>query len=150
MEKMREAHTFRSWVRQGPSPPATGPSPAAARSSAADIAAVSPTAAVGPAAAGPNAPAARSTSAPAAAAPAAGNAEGSSSVAPAQRRYHTRVWPTPPALSHPRPVWRALPAKRARTSGLGESSTSRSKASPSPPYQGIAGAPDLSPGSVIR
>ena len=76
--------------------------------------------------------------------PAAGDAEGSSSVAPAQRRYHTRVGPTPPMPSHPRP------ARRARTSGPGESSTSRSRAQPSPPYQGIAGAPDLSSASIIR
>ena len=82
--------------------------------------------------------------------PAAGDAEGSSSVAPAQRRYHTRVGPTPPAPSHPRPARRAPPAKRARTSGLGESSTSRSRALPSPPYQGIARTPDLSPASIIR
>ena len=142
MEKTRGAHTFRSRVRQGPSSPAVG-------SSAADIAAVGPSAVVGPssAAAGidPSAPAARPT-----VAPAAGDAEGSSSVAPAQRRYHTRVWPTPPAPSHPRPSRRAPPTKRARTSGPGESSSSRSRAPPSPPYQGIAEAPDLSPGSIIR
>ena len=71
-------------------------------------------------------------------------------MAPAQRRYHTRVRPTPPAPLHPRPTRRALPAKRPRTSGLGESSTSRSRAPPSPPYQGIVRAPDLSPGSIIR
>ena len=82
--------------------------------------------------------------------PAAGDAEGSSSVAPAQRRYHTRVGPTPPAPSHHRPARRAPLAKRAKTSGPGESSTSRSRAPPSPPYQGIAGAPDLSPRSIIR
>ena len=39
--------------------------------------------------------------------------------------------------------------RRPETSGPGESSTSRSMASPSPPYQGIAGAPDLSPTSII-
>ena len=43
----------------------------------------------------------------------------------------------------------ALP-KRARTSGPVESSTSRPQAPPSPPYQGIVGAPDLSPASIIR
>ena len=80
----------------------------------------------------------------------AADAEGSSSVALAQRRYHTRVGPTTPAPSHPRPARRAPPAKRAWTSGPGESSTSRSKAPPSPPYQGIAGAPDLSLTSIIR
>ena len=92
----------------------------------------------------------RPTIAPAAAAPAAVDVKGSSSVAPAQRRYHTRVRPTPPAPSHPRPARRALPAKRALTSGPGESSSSRSRAPLSQPYQGVAGAPDLSPGSIIR
>ena len=71
-------------------------------------------------------------------------------MAPAQRRYHTRFWPTPPAPSHPRPARRAPSAKRAQTSGRGESSTTRSRAPPSPPYQGIVGAPDLSPASIIR
>ena len=75
---------------------------------------------------------------------------GSSSVAPTQRRYHTRVGPTPPSSPHPRPARRAPPSKRAQTSGPGESSTSRPWAPPSPHYQGIAGAPDLSPASIIR
>ena len=78
------------------------------------------------------------------------DAEGFSSVALAQRRYHTWVGPTPPAPSHPKPAWRAPPPKRARTSGPRESSTSRPQVPPSPPYQGIAGAPDLSPASIIR
>ena len=159
MAKTREAHTFRPQVSQGPSPPSVGPSPTIVGSSVADIAVVgssaaAPSATVAPstaaAGAGPSAPAARPTATPAAAAPTAGDAEGSSSVAPAQRRYHTRVGPTPPTSSHPRPARRAPPAMRARTSGPGELSTSRSKASPYPPYQGIAGAPDLSPGSIIR
>ena len=60
------------------------------------------------------------------------------------------VGPTLPALSHPRPAWRDPPPKRARTSGLGESFTSRPRALPSPPYQGIARAPNLSPASIIR
>ena len=152
MAKTRGAHSFRPRVCQGPSSPAAGPSLTVNGSSAANIAAVGP-ATVGPstAAAGadPSAPAVHSTSAPAAAAP-AGDDEGFSSVAPAQRRYHTRVEPTPPAPSHPRPARRSPPAKRARTSGPGESSTLRSRAPPSPPYQGITGAPDLSPGSIIR
>ena len=42
------------------------------------------------------------------------------------------------------------PPKRAWTSGPGESSTSRPWAPPSPPYQFIVGAPDLSPASIIR
>ena len=71
-------------------------------------------------------------------------------MAPAQRRYHTRAGPTPLAPSHPRPARRAPPTKRARTSGLGESSTSRSRTPPSLPYQGIFGAPNLSLGSIIR
>ena len=71
-------------------------------------------------------------------------------MAPAQRRYHTRVGPTPFALLHPRPARRAPPPKRARTSGPGESSTSRPRAPASPPYEGIVGAPDLSPASIIR
>ena len=75
---------------------------------------------------------------------------GSSSVAPAQRRYHTRVGPTPRSPPHLRPAWKASPSKRARTSSPGESSTLRPRALPSPPYQGIAGAPDLSPASIIR
>ena len=101
MAKTRGAHTYRPWVCQGPSPPAAGPSPAAAGSSAADTAAADPTStAAGPSAtvagAGPNSLAARPT-----AAPAAGDAVGSSSMAPAQRRYHTRVGPAPPVPSHP-------------------------------------------------
>ena len=153
MAKTRGAHTFRPRVHQGPSPLDTSPSPPSAGSSAAGIASAGPTAAVGPSAtAGASLSAAAGTgpSAPAATTPTIGDAEGSSSVAPAQRRYHTRVGPTPPAPSHPRPARRALPTKRARTSGSGELSTSRSRAPPSPPYQGVFGAPDLSPGSIIR
>ena len=75
---------------------------------------------------------------------------GSSSMAPAQRRYHTRVGPTPPDPSHPKPTRRAPPPKRARTLGSGESSTSRPLAPPSPPYHGIVGASDLSFASIIR
>ena len=71
-------------------------------------------------------------------------------MAPAQRRYHTWVGPTPFAPSHPKPARRVPPLKRARTSSLGESFTSRPQAPPSPPYQGIFGAPDLSPASIIR
>ena len=142
MAKTRGAHSFKPQVRQGPTPPAADPSTASS-SAAAGPSAVT-------AGAGPSVPAARPTIAAASPAPTAGDAEGSSSVAPAQRRYHTQVGPTPLALSHPRPARRAPPAKRARTSGPGESSTSRPRAPPSPPYQGIAGAPDLSPTSIIR
>ena len=150
MAKTRGAHTYRPRVRQGPSPPTVGPFPASTGSSSTDTAAADPTAAAAcpsAAAAGadPSALVARPT-----AAPAAGDAVGSSSMAPAQRRYHTRVGPTPPSPSHPRPAWRAPPAKRARASGPGESSSSRSRAPPSPPYQGVVGAPNLSPRSIIR
>ena len=71
-------------------------------------------------------------------------------MAPAQRRYHTRVGPTPPSPLHPRLAQRAPSPKRARTSGPGKSSTSRPRAPPSTPYQGIAGALDLSAASIIR
>ena len=117
MAKTREAYIYRPRVCQGPSSPATGPFSAAARSPAADVTAASLSSAAGPSVvavgAGPRSPAVCPTTAPAAAAPAAGDAEGSSSVAPAQRRYHTRVEPTPPAPSHHRPARRAPPAKRA-------------------------------------
>ena len=53
-------------------------------------------------------------------------------------------------LRNPRPARRSPPTKRARTSSPGESSSSRSRAPPSLPYQGVARAPDLSPGSIIR
>ena len=156
MVKTRGAHTFRSRVRQGPSPPAADPSSAAAWSPAADVVVAGPSSATCPSsAAGPSAAAVGAgrrapTAAPVVAAPAAGDTEGSSFVAPARGKYHTRIGPTPPAPSHPRPARRAPSAKRARISGPGESSSTRSRASPSPPYQGVAGAPDLSPGSIIR
>ena len=141
-------------MRQGPSPPTVCPSLVAAGSSAADIAIAGPSTAADPssavAGADPSVPVVRPTSAPAAAAPDAGDVEGSSSVAPAQRIYHTRVRPIPLAPSHPRPARRAPPAKRDQTSDPGESSTSRSRAPPSLPYQGIVGALDLSPRSIIR
>ena len=161
MAKTRGAHTFRPRVRQGPSPPAAGPSSAAAGSPATDVEATGPSSAAGPSStagpssvAGPSAAAVgadlRAPAVPPTAAPATGDAEGSSSVALAQRRYHTRVGPTPPAPYHLRPARRAPSAKRARTSGPWESSSLRSRAPPSPPYQGVAGAPYLSTGSIIR
>ena len=150
MAKMRGAHSFKPRVRQGLSSLAAGPSLATVGSSTANITATGPTAATAATAgAGLSAPTVRPTSAPAAVVP-AGDAQGSSSMASAQRRYHTRVEATQPAPSHPRPARRAPPAKRAGTSGPGESSTSRSRAPPFPPYQGVAGAPDMSPGSIIR
>ena len=149
MAKTRGAHSFRPRVHQGPNPPVVGPSaagPAAAGLSVGSVAAGPSAAAAGPSAVAADA----SPSVPSVRLPAANDAEGSSSMAPAQRRYHTWVGPTPPAPSHPRPAQRAPPAKRARTSGPGESSTLRSKAPPSPPYQSIVGATDLSLGSYIR
>ena len=139
MVKTHGAHSYPLRVRQSSIAPAGTSTPEVA------------------AAAGPNAPAA-CPSAAAAASPApvtvqgttTADVEGSSSMAPAQRRYHTRVGPTPPAPSHPRPAWKAPPPKRAQTSDSGESSTSRPRVPPSPPYQGISGAPDLSPASIIR
>ena len=72
--------------------------------------------------------------------------------APAPHRYATRVGPIPPSPPHPRPTRRAPPSKRARTSSLGESSSSRPQEPYSPPNQGPAGDPplDLSPASIIR
>ena len=134
MAKTRGAHSFRPRVHQGPTPAAAG------------LAAAGPS--TGPATVGPPiAAAVRPTVAAASPAPTTGVAEDFSSVALAQRRYHTRVGPTPPAPSHPMPVQRAPPVKRAWTSGPGESSTLRSKAPPSPPYQGIV---DSCHGRVIR
>ena len=124
-------------MSQGPTPSAASPSATAAGT-------------------GPGMSVVRSSAAAASPPPAAvqsptvGGTEGSSSMAPAQRRYHTRVGPTLPTPSHPRPARKAPSAKRARTLGPRESSTSRSRAPPSPPYQGISRAPDLSPASIIR
>ena len=133
MAKTRGAHSFRQQVPQSPTPPAVGPSTACFFATASSSTTASPsTVTIG---AGSSVPAARPT-----VAPAAGDAEGSSFVALAQRRYHTRVGPTPPAPSHPRLARRAPQAKMVGTSGPGESSTLRSRAPPSPPYQGIAGA----------
>ena len=151
MTKTRGAHSFRPWVRQGPTPPTSGPFTAGP---SAGFVATGPSAAAGPsvaaAGAGLSMPTTRSTANAASPAPTAGDANGSSSVAPAQRRYHTQVGPTPPAPSHSRPARRSPLAKEPRTSGPRESSTSRSRALPSPPYQGIDGALDLSLGSIIR
>ena len=124
MAKKRGAHTYRPRVCQGPSPSTAGPSSSAvAGSPAANIAAAGPSSAASPSAtvagAGPRAPAVRPTTTPAVVAPAASDTEGSSSVTPAQMRYHTRFGPTPPVPLHPRPARRAPPAKRAWTSSLG-------------------------------
>ena len=70
----------------------------------------------------------------------------------ASRRYANRVGPTPPSPPHPRPTRRAPPSKRARTSGLGESSSFRLQEPYSPPNKGPVGdlPLDLSPASIIR
>ena len=150
----RGAHSFRPRVRQGLTPPVgtstLGPSSAVTGPSAT----TDPSAAA--AGASPSVLVVRPSVAAALAAPtvvqspAVADAEGSSSVAPAHKRYHTRVGPTPPAPSHPRPARMAVPANRTRTSGPTESSPSRPRAPPSPPYQGITGALDLSQASIIR
>ena len=115
-------------------PPASGSSPTA------------PAAVVPPAA-----PTSTTPSAAALAAAHGSTAVGSSATTPTPRRYHTRVGPTSLSLPHPRPSWRAPPTKRARTSGPGESSSSRLQEPQSPPHQGLVGAPplDLSPASII-
>ena len=76
----------------------------------------------------------------------------STAAAAAPRRYHTRVGPIPPSPPHPRPSRRAPPSKRARTSGPGESSSSRPPEPQSPPTQGPTGdlPLDMSPASIIR
>ena len=73
-------------------------------------------------------------------------------TAPAPHRYDTRVGPTPPSLAHSRPSWKTPPPTRARISGPGESSSSRSQEPHSPLVQGPADdlPPDLSPASIIR
>ena len=82
MEKTRGAHSFRPRVGQSSTPPASTSTPGAAA-----VAAV----AVGPneAVSRPPAAAAASPALAAVQGAAAADAEGSSSVAPAQRRYHT-------------------------------------------------------------
>ena len=67
---------------------------------------------------------------------------------PPSRRYHTQVGPCPPSPVHPRPPRRDPLSKRARTSGPGESSSSRPE--PSPPPSAQSSSPQLSPASRIR
>ena len=124
MVKTRGGHAFRPRVRSSSPPPAAAPPVALA------VAATSF----------------------ATAATQGSPAVGSFSDAPAPRRYHAQIGPTPPAPSHPRPSLRAPQSKRARTSGPGESSRSRPAEPQSPPHQGIAGAPllDLSLASIIK
>ena len=91
-------------------------------------------------------------STPPAAVPAASPSSTPVPTAPTPRKYDTRVGPTPPSPAHPRPSRRAPPPKRARTSGPGESSSSRPQESHSPPIQGPFDnlPPDLSPAFIIR
>ena len=67
---------------------------------------------------------------------------------PPSRRYQTRVGPRPPSSIHLRPPQRASPSKRARKSGLSESS--RSRPEPTPPPAAPSSSPPLSPASRIR
>ena len=67
---------------------------------------------------------------------------------PPTRRYQTKVGPRAPSPVHHRPRRRASPSKRARTSGLGESS--RSRPEPTPPLDDQGSSPQLSPTSRIR
>ena len=66
------------------------------------------------------------------------------------RRYQTRIGPRAPSLLPKRRSRRARPSKRARTSGPGESSTSRPEPSPSPVAAEERSSPHLSPASRIR
>ena len=139
MAKTSGGHSHKPRVRTSSLPPADGsnlgPYPAAA--------AVTPPATAAPAAS-------QGTPTVAAAAVAAtSHAPVPAALAP--RRYDTRVGPTPPSSPHSRPTWRAPPSKRARTSSLGESSSSRPQEPHSPPNQGLVGdlPLDLSPASII-
>ena len=65
------------------------------------------------------------------------------------RRYQTRMGPRAPSLVPQRRSRRARPSKRARTSGPGESSSSRPEPTPSPATK-VTSSPQLSPASRIR
>ena len=83
---------------------------------------------------------------------AAAASHASVAVAPAPRRYHTKVGLVPPSPPHSRPSRRAPLSKMARTFGLGESSSSRPQEPQSPTNRSPVGALplDLSPTSIIR
>ena len=66
------------------------------------------------------------------------------------RRYQTRMGPRAPSLVPRRRVRRARPSKRARTSGPGESSSSRPPPSPVTSATEVTSSPQLSPASRIR
>ena len=66
------------------------------------------------------------------------------------RRYQTRMGPRAPSPVPRRRVRRARPSKRARTSGPGESSSSRHPPSPVVSAAEATSSPQLSPASRIR
>ena len=66
------------------------------------------------------------------------------------RRYQTRMGPRAPSLVPQRRSRRARPSKRARTSGPGESSSSRPPQSPATSAVEATSFPQLSPASRIR
>ena len=66
------------------------------------------------------------------------------------RRYQTRMGPRAPSPVPQRRVRRARPSKRARTSGPGESSSSRPPPSPVTSAVEVTSSPQLSPASRIR
>ena len=66
------------------------------------------------------------------------------------RRYQTRMGPRAPSPVPRRRARRARPSKRARTSGPGESSSSRPPSSPVAPPTEATSSPQLSPASRIR
>ena len=66
------------------------------------------------------------------------------------RQYQTRMGPRAPSPVPQRRAWRARPSKRARTSGLGESSSSRPQPSPVTSAVEATSSPQLSPASRIR
>ena len=65
-------------------------------------------------------------------------------------RYQTRMGPRAPSHVPQRRVRRARPSKRARTSGPGESSSSRLQPSPVTSAAEATSSPQLSPASRIR
>ena len=66
------------------------------------------------------------------------------------RRYHTRMGPRAQSPVPQRRSRRARPSKRARTSGPGESSSSRPQPSPATSAAETTSSPQLSPASRIR
>ena len=66
------------------------------------------------------------------------------------RRYQTRIGPRAPSPVPQRTVRRARPSKRARTSGPGESSSSRPPPSPVTSAAEATSSPQFSPASRIR